>query len=85
MDKNKLKFSKKIVILCITFIILYTIIQLILSYMLSIELSPTLTTCVYAFFGTELATCAVIKIFDKQEQKEKIDTKRDINNEDSVG
>lgn len=85
MDKNKLKFSKKIVILCITFIILYTIIQLILSYMLSIELSPTLTTCVYAFFGTELATCAVIKIFDKQEQREKIDTKRDINNEDSVG
>lgn len=28
------------------------------------ELSPTLTTCVYAFFGTELIGIAGIKICD---------------------
>lgn len=68
-------FSKKIVILCIIFIILYTIAQTYLSYKLSIELSPTLTTCVYAFFGTELAATALIKVFDKgNKDKAEFDT-----------
>ena len=43
------------------------IIQLYLSYKLNIELSPTLTTCVYAFFGTELAACALVSIFEKEQ------------------
>lgn len=62
------KFSKKIVIFCIIFIVIYTCIQTYLSYNLSIELSPTLTTCVYAFFGTELAVTALIRIFDKDKK-----------------
>ena len=65
--KSQMKFSKKIVVTCITVIILYTIAQTYLSYSLSIELSPTLTTCVYAFFGTELAATAIIRIFDKED------------------
>lgn len=64
-EKTRINFSKKIVLSCIVFIILYTILQLFFSYKLGIELSPTLTTCVYAFFGTELVSCAVIRIFDK--------------------
>lgn len=66
--KNQVKFMKGIIITCITFIILYTVVQTILSYVLMMELSPTLTTCVYTFFGTELAACAFIKIFGKDDK-----------------
>lgn len=40
-----------------------------MSYNLNLELSPTLTTCVYAFFGTELAASAVIRICDKDKSE----------------
>lgn len=63
--KSSIKFLKIIIIVCISFIILYTLMQLLLCYILNVELTPTLTTCVYSFFGTELAACAVIKVFDK--------------------
>lgn len=65
--KNAIKFSKKIVGFCIGFIVLFTIVSTYLNYRVGIELSPTLTTCVYAFFGTELASTALIRIFDKSE------------------
>lgn len=79
---NLLKFQKKIVIFCISFIVIYTIVQLILSTCLGVELSPTLTTCVYAFFGTELAICALLRIFDKEDKKDNIDDI--IGNEDNT-
>ena len=60
-----MRFSKRIVIFCILIIMIYTGLQLYFSYRLAIEISPTLTTCVYAFFGTELAATAFIKIFEK--------------------
>lgn len=65
--KNTIKFSKKIVGFCIIFVVLFTIISMYLNYRVGIELSPTLTTCVYAFFGTELASTALIRIFDKSD------------------
>lgn len=65
--KNTIKFSKKIVGFCIGFIVLFTIVSTYLNYRVGIELSPTLTTCVYAFFGTELASTALIRIFDKSD------------------
>ena len=65
--KNAIKFSKKIVCFCIGFIVLFTIVSTYLNYRVGIELSPTLTTCVYAFFGTELASTALIRIFDKSD------------------
>ena len=69
-NKNKKsKFCTKIVVFCIAFIVLYTTVQVILSYKMSIELSPTLTTCVYSFFGKELALSAAIKVFDTVGEK----------------
>lgn len=59
-----LKFNKIIVLLSIAAIILYTIAAILLQKYTLIELSPTLTTCVYAFFGTELLGLAGIKICD---------------------
>ena len=62
----RLKFNKLIVLLCIVAIISYTIAAILLQKCTSMELSPTLTTCVYGFFGTELLGMAGIRIFDKK-------------------
>lgn len=59
-----LKFNKLIVLLSIVAIISYTIAAILLQKFTMMELSPTLTTCVYAFFGTELIGLAGIKICD---------------------
>ena len=59
-----LKFNKLIVLLSIVAIISYTIAAILLQKYTMTELSPTLTTCVYGFFGTELLGLAGIKIFD---------------------
>lgn len=61
-EKDPMKYLTKVVTFCIAFIVIYTIAQVVLSYFLQVELSPTLTNCVYTFFGTELAACAFIKI-----------------------
>ena len=45
-------------------IIAYTIGAILLQKNTMMELSPTLTTCVYGFFGTELLGLAGIKIWD---------------------
>ncbi len=61
-----LKFNKLIVLLCIVAIISYTIAAILLQMYTSMEISSTLTTCVYGFFGTELLGMAGIRIFDKK-------------------
>ena len=66
MKWKRMRFCKKVVVLCILFIVFYTIAQTYLSYVLKVELSPTLTTCVYAFFGTELAAAAFIRVFESK-------------------
>ncbi len=60
----KPKFNKLIVSLSIVAIIAYTVAAILLQKYTMMELSPTLTTCVYAFFGTELIGLAGIKICD---------------------
>ena len=60
----KPKFNKLIVTLSIVAIIAYTVAAILLQKYIMMELSPTLTTCVYAFFGTELLGLAGIKICD---------------------
>ncbi len=59
-----LKFNKLIVLISIVAIISYTIAAILLQKNTMTELSPTLTTCVYAFFGTELLGLAGIKMCD---------------------
>ena len=60
----KLKFNKLIVLFSIVAIISYTVAAILLQRYTQMEISPTLTTCVYAFFGTELLSLAGIKIYD---------------------
>ena len=66
----KKRFLKYIVLFCIAFITLFTIVSTYLNYRVGIELSPTLTTCVYAFFGTEILSTAFIRVLDKQDREE---------------
>ncbi len=61
---SAVQFNKLIVLLSIITIIFYTAAAILLQKYTLTELSPTLTTCVYAFFGTELISLAGIKIYD---------------------
>ena len=83
----KLKFNKLIVLLSIVAIIAYTVAAILLQKYTMTELSPTLTTCVYGFFGTELLGLAGIKIFDtKYQQIESAVTENIIESDpDAVG
>lgn len=57
-----IKNLTRYVIFSIVVIIIYTIIEFILSTVTSVS-HDTLTTCVYGFFGGEIVMCAMIKIF----------------------
>lgn len=43
-------------------ILVYTVLEFIFATITGIS-HDTLTTCVYAFFGTEIASCAFIKVY----------------------
>ena len=69
LEKQEHLYSKRIVIFCIAFIVLYTGLNVYLNYRLSVELNPTLTTCVYTFFGSELGLCAFTRFIGALEKK----------------
>ena len=52
----------KYVVFSICFVIFYTLTEFIVSTITGIP-HDTLTTCVYGFFGGEVVTCGLIKIF----------------------
>lgn len=81
----KPKFNKLIVLLSIVAIISYTIAAILLQKYTMTELSPTLTTCVYGFFGTELLGLAGIKIFDTKYQQIESNVTENINDPEAVG
>lgn len=58
-----IKFSKKIVILSLICVIIFTILFLILSWF-DKEVSETLIEYVYKFFGTELLALGGIRVGD---------------------
>lgn len=57
-----LKSLTRYLIFSFCIIILYTICEFITSLLTGIS-HETLTTCLYGFFGTEIALCGFIKIF----------------------
>lgn len=58
---KKRKVSNMMLVLICIMIILYTAADFALQYFASIEVSPTLTTAWFAFWGTELVALAAIK------------------------
>jgi biotin transporter BioY len=61
-EKPKKKVSNIMLVLICTMIILYTIAAFALQYFVQCEISPTVTTAWYAFWGGELICLASIRI-----------------------
>lgn len=82
-NKNKKKKVSNVmlVIICVM-IILYTVADFVLQYFTQIEVSPTLTTAWFAFWGTELVALAAIKT-SKVKHGELKDTEEEIVEEET--
>lgn len=61
-DKKKKKVSNIMLAVSVIVILIYTIAAFVLQYHIGVEISPTLTTSVYAFFGGELLMIAGIRV-----------------------
>lgn len=59
--KPKKKVSNIMLVLICTMVILYTIAAFALQFFTQIEISPTVTTAWYAFWGVELINLTLIK------------------------
>ena len=57
----KKKVSNIMLVVVCSMIILYTIANFVLQYFTSVEVSPTLTTAWFAFWGSELIALTAIK------------------------
>ena len=60
-NKSKKKVSNIMLVIACTMITLYAIADFVLQYFTSIEVSPTLTTAWFAFWGVELFNLMIIK------------------------
>lgn len=60
--KKKLNGLDKYVVFSISVMIIYTSVSLLIMVLTGYTYD-TLTTCVFGFFGGEIVTCALIKIF----------------------
>lgn len=58
---SKSQYSKIIVVLCITSIWIYAIASFVVQCVSGTEISSTLTTCFFTFFGIEILSLAGIK------------------------
>ena len=59
-----MKFSKKIVIFCISTVIIYTIAVLVLMFSTGCSEPTTLTENVFTYYGNEAFALALIKVAD---------------------
>ena len=62
MNKNKKKVSNIMLVIIIIAIVLYTAATFLLQYFAGAEVSPTLTTAWFSFWGAEIVALAGIKI-----------------------
>jgi biotin transporter BioY len=82
MNKPKKKVSNIMLVLICTMIILYTGATFALQYFTEVEISPTLTTAWFAFWGTELVALAAIKTSKLKHQKDEIIEEEQITEEE---
>ena len=87
--KQKKKVSNVMLVLICIMIILYTTANFALQYFASVEVSPTLTTAWFAFWGTELVALAAIKTTKVKhgdgKTEENIENIDNTDNEDQSG
>lgn len=73
IEKPKKKVSNIMLVLICTMIILYTAADFALQYFTSIEVSPTLTTAWFTFWGTEIVALTAIKTAKVIKNQDKTD------------
>lgn len=61
-DKKKKKVSNIMLVITVIAIVGYVIADFVLQYKVGVEVSPTITTCWFAFWSAEIFTLAGIKI-----------------------
>lgn len=86
--KPKKKMSSIMVVFICIMVTLYAAADFILQYYTSIEVSPTLTTAWFAFWGVELVNLAFItttKVKHTQDQTNQTTENNEINNEEIKG
>jgi biotin transporter BioY len=71
-NKPKKKVSNIMLVLICAMIIIYTAANFALQYFVGIEVSPTLTTAWFAFWGVELVNLTIIKTSKLKHQKDNI-------------
>lgn len=59
--RKQLPDLDKYLILCLSVVIIYTIVGIVFQWITGQELSPALTAGVYGFFGGEITLLAMIK------------------------
>lgn len=64
---NNFETLTKFVIISLLIVIIYTLAEFICSIVTGIS-HDTLTGCIFALFGTEIAVCGFIKIFKIKEE-----------------
>lgn len=80
--KQKIKFSKIMIVLVLSQVFTYTWVHLILSFLVGMEISPTATCGFYAFCGAEAGLLAWIKKLDKpKDEVEEEPYERDFSTE----
>ena len=72
---RKLKGLDYYVIFSITVLLVFTIVEMAMSHYTGTH--DTLTTCVFACFGGEILSCALIKVFKLKEGGEQDDEQID--------
>ena len=84
IKKKKLKALDLYVIFSIISLIIYTIVSQIIATKYGMMLD-TLTTCFFSFFGGEIVTCGLIKIFKlRDDKKDNILTQNNNENIDDL-
>ena len=84
--KKKTKVSNVMLLIICTMIIVYTAANFALQYFANVEVSPTLTTAWFAFWGTELVALAAIKTTKVKHGKDESPQEEEIENlEDQSG
>lgn len=63
---KKLRKRDKFLILSIAIILCYIVTSIIYQILTGKQFNDTLTTGVFAFFGSEIGACCVIKVTDKE-------------------
>ncbi len=74
---KKLSGLDKYVIFSIAMLIIFTIVSMIIAFQTGVMMD-TLTTCFFAFFGGEIVTCALIKIFKLRGEPKKESEEEEI-------